>query len=109
MEDVFIFVVLCSLLQIPLLLTMSEQSMIASDSAHLNEIKNKEPRSHVQRLEIQFCCRTSLASDNITNSTSHSMIGRPKPRDILDGSGVVAGVRITGGLRWSLLSLLREL
>ena len=60
MEDVFIFVVLCSLLQIPLLLTMSEQSMIASDSAHLNEIKNKEPRSHVQRLEIQFCCRTSL-------------------------------------------------
>ena len=106
MVDVFIFVVLCSLLQIPLLLTMSEQSMIASDSAHLNEIKNKEPRSHVQRLEIQFCCRTSLASDNITNSTSHSMISRPKPRD---GSGVVAGVRITGGLRWSLLSLLREL
>ena len=97
--DVFIFVVLCSLL--PLLLTMSEQSMIASDSAHLNEIKNKEPRSHVQRLEIQFCCRTSLASDNITSSMSHSMISRPKPRD---GSGVVAGVRITGGLRWSLLS-----
>ena len=52
-------------------------------------------------LKSSFAVEPHLLSDNITSSTSHSMISRPKPRD---GSGVVAGVRITGGLRWSLLS-----